>query len=274
MVKKSIKAATTFGLLFCLLAAGCAGLHKPAAETRAQAESPIVTQAESPIVTQAEPPIVTQAEPPIVTQDLPAPADPVAASPTPEAQVDSTVATVTPPELPAAKPKQAPPNGTAVSTPASRKSAAPGSEAQAQSTAKAAARPAQTPEKPVAAAPAVMEPQKKEAPAPAPAPAARATEPTLDVADLKSRLRDTKAIGAFTKIALSNQMDDLLKQFRAIYEGRQRTSVTSLRQPYDSLVVKVVTVLKDDPALARTISASREAIWGILSDPVKFKSVT
>ncbi len=100
-------------------------------------------------------------------------------------------------------------------------------------------------------------------------------EPPLDVAALTTRLRDTKAIGMFTKLALKNQMDDLLKQFRAHYQGGQKTSVASLRQPYDMLILKVLTLVQDsDPSLARALSGSREAIWGILADPEKFNSIT
>ena len=97
----------------------------------------------------------------------------------------------------------------------------------------------------------------------------------LDVAALTARLRDTQAIGVFTKLALKNQMDDLLKQFRAHYQSGQKTSVASLRQPYDMLVLKVLSVVQDgDPSLARTISGSREAIWSILADREKFNSAT
>ncbi len=100
-------------------------------------------------------------------------------------------------------------------------------------------------------------------------------ESPLDVAALKARLRDTSAIGVFTKLALKNQVDDLLQRFRALYQGGQKTSVATLRQPYDLLLLKVLALLQDsDPPLARTISGSREAIWGILADPEKFKSVT
>jgi hypothetical protein len=108
----------------------------------------------------------------------------------------------------------------------------------------------------------------------APVPAARHVEPPLDVASLKARLRDTSAIGVFTKLSLKNQVDDLLKEFRAHYLNGQKTSVASLRQPYDMLVLKVLSLLQDaDPPLARTISGSREAIWNILADPEQFKSV-
>jgi len=124
----------------------------------------------------------------------------------------------------------------------------------------------------VAASPAAIEqPRKTEKPLAV----AKVPEPPLDVAALKARLRDTAAIGTFTKLALKNQVDDLLKQFRAHYQSGQKTSVAALRQPYDMLVLKVLSLLQDsDPSLARTISASREAIWSILADPEKFNSLT
>lgn len=40
-----------------------------------------------------------------------------------------------------------------------------------------------------------------------PAPAATKAEPTLNVAELTSGLRETRAIGTLTKLALKNQMD-------------------------------------------------------------------
>jgi hypothetical protein len=98
--------------------------------------------------------------------------------------------------------------------------------------------------------------------------------PTLDVAGLTARLRSTSAIGVFTKLALKNQMDDLLQQVRAQHLGGSASGVKTLRQPYDMLVLKVLAVLQDDdPSLAQMISGSREAIWAILADPVKFNAL-
>lgn len=98
--------------------------------------------------------------------------------------------------------------------------------------------------------------------------------PTLDVAGLTARLRGTSAIGLFTKLALKNQMDDLLEQVRAQHQGGGASGVKTLRQPYDMLVLKVLAVLQDDdPSLAQIISGSREAIWAILADPVKFNAL-
>jgi hypothetical protein len=103
---------------------------------------------------------------------------------------------------------------------------------------------------------------------------AKKAPPTLDLSSLKERLKDTKAIGLLTKIALKNQVDDLLEQFRAYYQGKLKTTLAELRRPYDLLVMKVLALLQDsDPSLASAIVASREAIWGILADPAKFATI-
>jgi hypothetical protein len=98
--------------------------------------------------------------------------------------------------------------------------------------------------------------------------------PALDLAALEKRLRETRAIGLFTKLSLKNQVDDLVAQFRAFHQGAG-VALSKLRQEYDLLLLKVLSILQDsDPALARDIVASREAIWNLLVDPVKFKDIT
>ncbi|HVR94150.1 MAG TPA: hypothetical protein VHI75_09930 [Casimicrobiaceae bacterium] len=133
------------------------------------------------------------------------------------------------------------------------------------------------PATPVAKAPVTVakaplaQPAKKESAAPD---VAKNASPTLDLTSLEQRLKDTKAIGVLTKIALKNQVDDLLGQFRAYYEGKLKTTLAELRRPYDLLVLKVLSLLQDsDPLLASAIVASREAIWGILSDRAKFATI-
>ncbi len=77
-----------------------------------------------------------------------------------------------------------------------------------------------------------------------------------------------------TKLTLKNQVDDLLDQFRMYYQGKLKTTLAELRKSYELLVLKVVALLQDaDPPLAKSIAMSRETIWGILSDPVKFAAV-
>jgi hypothetical protein len=116
------------------------------------------------------------------------------------------------------------------------------------------------------------------APARPAAPAVTSTKkpetPTLNLAELEQRLRDTHAIGVFTKLSLKNQVDDLLNAFRTLYKGPDKHPSAELRQRYDLLLLKVLSLLQDkDPSLAAAISSSREAIWGILSDPNKFAAI-
>ena len=130
--------------------------------------------------------------------------------------------------------------------------------------------PAATPTAKAAESPASRQstPRKEGA-----APAA-AKPPAMDLTLLEKRLKETPAIGVFTKLTLKNQVDDLLTQFKAYYQGRAKTTLTQLRQPYDQLILKVLSLLQDsDPPLARAIADSREAIWGMLSDPEKFKNL-
>ena len=101
-----------------------------------------------------------------------------------------------------------------------------------------------------------------------------AAPPTLDMKDLEQRLRDTRAIGVFTKLSLKNQVDDLLNEFRTLYKAPNTRPTAQLRQHYDQLLLKVLSLLQDsDPPLASAISSSREAIWGILADPDKFAKI-
>jgi hypothetical protein len=97
---------------------------------------------------------------------------------------------------------------------------------------------------------------------------------TLDLGSLEKRLRDTKAIGVFTKLSLKNQVDDLVEEFREFHQSRDQSLLAKLRQAYDLLLLKVLSLLQDnDPMLARDISSSREALWKILTDPDKFKNL-
>jgi hypothetical protein len=106
-------------------------------------------------------------------------------------------------------------------------------------------------------------------------PVAKATAPPpLDLAGLEQRLKDTRAIGLFTKLSLKNQVDDLLGAFRAFHGGQTQPPLADLRQRYDLLLLKVLTLLQDgDPPLASAISASREAIWALLADRDKFQKI-
>ena len=194
----------------------------------------------------------TQAPAPAKT---PAPAVPPATS--------SPAAGTPPPALPAAS-----------TAPTSALPSAPAPNGQAATPVPHVAAPS-APQKVVAAPPA---PQPRPAPvAAAPAPPAAAPKPAappLDLTSLEQRLRETRAIGVFTKLSLKNQVDALLEQFRAKHKGASIPTLAELRQRYDLLLLKVLSLLQDDdPTLAQAITTSREAIWGILSDPREFAKI-
>jgi len=107
---------------------------------------------------------------------------------------------------------------------------------------------------------------------PAAAPAAEAAP--LDLNTLVQQLRDTRVIGIFTKLSLKNQVDDLLSEFRTFYQGQSQLTLEQLRQDYEVLLLKVVSLLQDgDPSLAAAVNSSRAAIWSVLSDPAKFATI-
>lgn len=112
--------------------------------------------------------------------------------------------------------------------------------------------------------------ETREKPAPADTPAETVTE-TYDIKALVARLRDTKAIGFFTKLALKNQIDDLMDRFRRFHGLEEETPLETLRDQFNLLFMKVVTLLQDrDPTLGQEIAKGREILWGKLADPREF----
>jgi hypothetical protein len=100
------------------------------------------------------------------------------------------------------------------------------------------------------------------------------TAPALDLNTLVAQLKETDAIGFFTKITLKNQIDDLLDQFREHYQGRAKLTMTDLRRSFDLLIMKVLSLLQDeDQGLASAIVASRESIWRLLANPKTFATI-
>jgi hypothetical protein len=197
-----------------------------------------------------------------------------AADPTPAATAASPVAPETSASpLAAAPAPPAPPQATASTAPSN-----PPPAARSPPTAPPASPEKPTPAKPpvaaaTPAAPPVAAPTPAAAPATAPTPVQPASPP-LDLAGLEQRLRETRAIGVFTKLSLKNQVDDLLDQFRRLYGGQIKVPLTDLRQRYEHLLLEVVTLLQDaDQPLANAITSSREAIWGILTDPKTFATI-
>lgn len=171
-----------------------------------------------------------------------------------------------PQPVPAATPEASAPPKTAPAKPATTATSKPEDKEKS-------APPAAT--KPAAPAPTTKPatPPAQTAAKPA-APPAPTKNPTLDLTALKDQLKSTKAIGLMTKLTLKNQVDDLLDGFRDHYAGKGKSSISQLRQSYDMLMMKVLSLLQDkDQKLASDIVASREVIWALLADPKKFATL-
>jgi hypothetical protein len=144
-----------------------------------------------------------------------------------------------------------------------------------------------TPEKAVVKPSAAKPAKEKAAPAstpilpgpltaavPGPPPAQSSPKPQLDFKAMEQRLRNTSAIGVFTKLSIKNQVDDLLKAFKGYHAGQTPPTLDDLHQRYDGLLLKVVSLVQnDDPDLASSISASRTAIWERLSNRESFQAI-
>jgi hypothetical protein len=135
---------------------------------------------------------------------------------------------------------------------------------------KAGPEPKATPPKPAPAHEPPKPAPAKPAPATAPAKAQAVAAPPLDLRTLEERLKDTSAIGVLTKLSLKNQVDDLIAKFKTYHAGARPPTLTELKPSFDLLLMKVLSLLQDkDSALARDINASRDAIWGVLTDRQK-----
>ncbi len=133
---------------------------------------------------------------------------------------------------------------------------------------------ARPPATPSSKAPSHPRATSKSAPAAPATPLPVAAPATLDLTSLEQRLRDTHAIGVFTKLSLKNQVDDLLGVVRTYHGGQGKVTLQDARQRYDLLLLKVLSLLQDgDPALAADVRGSREAIWNLLADPVQFNKL-
>ena len=239
-------------VVLSLLTAGCVRGAPPTSqpvpppvsrtpETSQPAPAPV---AETPGTSQPAPPAVAE------TPEASQPAPPVVAG-TPEASQPDEPAVARRPERsqPAATP------GPVAKSPASTTE-----DKAAQPAAKAPAARGQAPSQVAPSAPT--------------APPRQTAAATLDLSALKTRLKETKAIGVFTKITLKNQVDDLLGKFRQHHAGKPTPTVAELRRSYDLLLMKVLSLLQDDDQkLASDILSSRDRIWDMLADPKKFATL-
>lgn len=86
-------------------------------------------------------------------------------------------------------------------------------------------------------------------------------EEQLDMNALIERLKQTKAIGFLTKLALRSDALDLIEMAKQYKRHPTEDGLKALRSRYEGLVLKVLALLEKDPQLARDIALAREKIW-------------
>lgn len=93
-------------------------------------------------------------------------------------------------------------------------------------------------------------------------------EEIIELEMLEARVRDTSAVGPFTKIKLKQEINKLLNKAKAFHNGSSRLTLDQLKEQYDLLYMKVVSLIQDkDTELHHQLCNSWDPIWEYLKDP-------
>jgi len=87
---------------------------------------------------------------------------------------------------------------------------------------------------------------------------------SFDMDALIEQIKQSHAIGMFTKLALRSDALDMIDLIKAYRQKANSMSLDEVRARFDGLFLKVLALLDDDPVLSRKISMSREGIWNSL----------
>jgi hypothetical protein len=89
-------------------------------------------------------------------------------------------------------------------------------------------------------------------------------EKSFNMNALIERIKESHAIGVFTKLALRSDALDLVDLFKAYRQKANHITLAELRARFDGLLLKALALLDDDPTLSHDISMAREGIWNSL----------
>ncbi len=89
-----------------------------------------------------------------------------------------------------------------------------------------------------------------------------AQTPEINLEQLVGRLKETKAIGFLTKLAIRSDVFD----FRDTVESYRKkkafeANAEMLKGRFDGLLLKIMTLLERDPDLSKDIHLARDSIW-------------
>jgi hypothetical protein len=99
-------------------------------------------------------------------------------------------------------------------------------------------------------------------------------EEILDLQMLSAALRDTKAVGAMTKIRLKSDINKVLKRLENWHAGKTKFTLDELEEQYNLLLMKIATLINDrDQVLHQQICNSWVGLWLDLKDPDSFRKI-
>ena len=82
----------------------------------------------------------------------------------------------------------------------------------------------------------------------------------LDI--LITRLKETDALGVFTKLALKGDVEEIIEMAHEYQSLAALPKLQSVRERFDGLVLKTITLLNDkDPDLAADMYQARDLVW-------------
>jgi hypothetical protein len=82
----------------------------------------------------------------------------------------------------------------------------------------------------------------------------------IDMEILTSRLKKTKAIGLFTKLAIRSDVTDLMDEVKRYRKKSMLvTKMKEVRESFEGLLLKIVALLEDDTELSRDLYVGRES---------------
>lgn len=97
-------------------------------------------------------------------------------------------------------------------------------------------------------------------------------EEIIDLNALADMLKNTKAVGLVTKIALKGDISALLKRMEVYHRGKRTFSLEELQEQYDLLLMKIASHLQDkDLALHKHLCNAWFVIWEDLRDEQRFR---
>jgi hypothetical protein len=79
---------------------------------------------------------------------------------------------------------------------------------------------------------------------------------------LIERLKQTPAIGVFTKLAIRGDILDLKDEIQTYKQKSMlQSKLDDIRARFDGLLIKIMALLQADPALSKDLYTARESIW-------------